>query len=226
MINGWNVVISRSSRKSIAISVRQNLDVIVCVPKKTDDKAIYEILVQKQNWIQKKLEYFQNSKTIFKVFGAITDGQKIYFLGNEVVVRIMNIDRNVVTFDGEVIAIYSHFANAHNVLNKWVEGFAAQYFEERLNFCFERFLQKVPCKFPVLKIRKMKKRWGSMSTSGVMVLNLALVFTPSQCIDYVIMHEICHIKHMNHGKKFYELQGYFTPNYKEIKKELERFVVA
>jgi predicted metal-dependent hydrolase len=77
----------------------------------------------------------------------------------------------------------------------------------------------------MLKIRKMKARWGSISASGVMTLNLHLIRTPLDCIDYVIMHELCHLKHQNHGKNFHLLEETFTPNCKEINQKLKHFGV-
>lgn len=69
----------------------------------------------------------------------------------------------------------------------------------------------------------MKSRWGSMSNRSVMTLNSHLIHTPIECIDYVIMHELCHLRWKSHGKRFYQLQERITPNYKELKRKLESF---
>lgn len=222
-----NIKIIRSKKRtSIAISVNENLEVLVCVPWKASDTKIQQVLNDKKDWIARKLEYFKTIKKICIGFEKITDGQKIYFFGKLTVLRIVNIQKNDVKFDGEIIVIYSSVENAQKVFNKWIESFIVNYFHERLVVCFEVFSKKVLCNLPVLKIKKMRKRWGSMSSSGIMVLNFALACVPQRCLDYVIMHELCHIKHMNHGQEFHELQAYFTPNYKEIKKELESFIVV
>ena len=62
-----------------------------------------------------------------------------------------------------------------------------------------------------------------MSNKGNMKLNSHLIHTPIECIDYVIMHELCHLKYQNHGKRFHQLQAKFNPNYKKTKKTLETF---
>jgi predicted metal-dependent hydrolase len=136
------------------------------------------------------------------------------------------MNSNNISCDGNTIIVHAFYEKAHIILNKWIEAAALQYFQSRLTECFEIFRQKIQCQAPVLKMRKMKKRWGSMSAMRVMTLNLCLIFTDPQCIDYVIMHELCHIKHLNHGTQFHELQAYFTPNWKQIKKQLEEFVIV
>jgi len=67
----------------------------------------------------------------------------------------------------------------------------------------------------------MKKRWGSCSKQKGIILNTELVKAPSHTIDYVVMHELCHLKHYNHGKAFYRLLNSVMPDWRERKKRLE-----
>lgn len=222
-----NVIIKKTAkRRTIAISVKPNLDVVVLASTKISDAKINEILHQKQSWIQKKLQHFQNTKTVVVKFEKIEDGQKIYLLGRQVLIRIVNINTKKIIFDGNVIMIYCVYERAHVVLNKWIVEMAFNFFQERLKSCFQVFSQKIECKMPDLKVKKMKGRWGAMSSSGFMSLNLCLICVNLECIDYVIMHELCHVKHMNHGTKFYDLQELFVPDYRNIKKILESFVIV
>lgn len=70
----------------------------------------------------------------------------------------------------------------------------------------------------------MKKRWGSCRPNGRISLNLLLIKAPKSCIDYVIIHELCHIMHKKHGKAFYALLSQKCPNYKFLKSKLEKTV--
>ena len=106
---------------------------------------------------------------------------------------------------------------------KLVLELAKQTFASRLKINFEIFSKQYQFPFPTLQIKKMKSRWGSMSSRGNMVLNKNLIHTPIECIVYVIIHKLCHLKHKNHGKRFHKLQEKFTPNCKEIKKRLKEF---
>ena len=77
-----------------------------------------------------------------------------------------------------------------------------------------------------LKFRKMKSRWGSCNSKGAITLNKKLVKTPEICIDYVVIHELAHLKHLNHSKKFHTLVDSYHPNSKEAKDILNRVVFS
>jgi predicted metal-dependent hydrolase len=98
-------------------------------------------------------------------------------------------------------------------------------FEERLEVCYQIFKLHYNAPKPRLVLRKMKSRWGSMSSTGRMTLNTILIHTPIECIDYVIFHELCHIKHQNHGRGFYEMQAKMVPNYKAVQEKLKEFLI-
>lgn len=74
---------------------------------------------------------------------------------------------------------------------------------------------------PVLKIREMKKRWGSFLNKEKIFLNPKLIHTPKECIDYVIVHELCHFKYKDHSMKFWKYLGEKYPKWKNIKDKLE-----
>jgi predicted metal-dependent hydrolase len=79
---------------------------------------------------------------------------------------------------------------------------------------------------PRLSIRTMKRRWGSCGRDGRVVLNLRLAQMPPVCIDYVILHELCHLRHHHHGREFYALLAHVLPDWKERKKILERTLLV
>ena len=74
---------------------------------------------------------------------------------------------------------------------------------------------------PALKIRKMKTLWGSFSVKRGITLNLELIKAPRECIEYVVIHELCHLFHLNHGPKFYNLLEQFLPDWTKRKHKLE-----
>lgn len=222
-----NIIVDFSDRRrSIAIIVRPDLTIRVLAPKKTTQAAIRKVLNQKEGWITAKLEHFRNAKHLTSRFLFVHEGQGFYYIGNRFTIHITKEDNKIVTLGDCILNIHSSPVKAHIVLNRWMESNALALFSKRLEICFAAFSKEFNYRFPQLKIRRMKRRWGSMSSSGVMVLNLCLISVPLECIDYVIMHELCHMKYHNHGVRFHRLQEYFTPNYREVKKRLEEFILT
>ena len=106
-----------------------------------------------------------------------------------------------------------------NMVDKWYQNRAKTVFSARL----EALLLKASWvkNVPLYKILVMQKQWGSCSTKGNLILNPHLVKAPRECIDYVILHELCHIAEYNHSERFWRLLTQVMPNWKEVKAELD-----
>jgi len=91
-------------------------------------------------------------------------------------------------------------------------------FQERFKEMLTRFGYK---NIPILSIREMKKRWGSFLNKDKIFLNPKLIHTSKDCIDYVIVHELCHLKYKNHNTKFWQLMGDKYPKWEKVKEKLE-----
>ena len=104
-------------------------------------------------------------------------------------------------------------------LQDWYREQARKYFAERIAaFCRAAPWaadQEVP-----MRLRRMKRTWGSCSSKGIITFNTHLVKAPPECIDYVVAHEVCHLKEHNHGKAFYALQARLYPGWKAVKARL------
>ncbi len=84
--------------------------------------------------------------------------------------------------------------------------------------------KKYKLEFPKLVVRRMEKRWGSCTAEGKVTLNPEIIKAPVKCIDYVIVHELCHIIHHNHSKEFYKLQLKMMPDCNKWKMKLEKYL--
>ena len=97
---------------------------------------------------------------------------------------------------------------------------AQSIFNEVIQSSFEKFSRyNIP--FPTIQIRQMKKRWGSCTPTGKIILNPELIKAPKACIEYVIIHELCHLVHPNHNIAFLNLQEKIMPEWKKWKARLE-----
>jgi predicted metal-dependent hydrolase len=105
-------------------------------------------------------------------------------------------------------------------LRSWYRARASEYFQRRLPHIVDRldWVTEVPS----MKMVPMQYQWGSCTPSGSIHLNPALIRAPRHCIDYVLLHELCHLKEHNHSKKFYALLDKHAPNWVDTKAELDR----
>ena len=105
-------------------------------------------------------------------------------------------------------------------LERWYKKQAVRQFQEVFSLCCPLF-EKQGFARPVLKIRTMKTRWGSLSGKGNLTLNTKLICAPRECIRYVLIHELCHLAHKNHGAGFYAMLDRMMPEWKQHKSRLE-----
>ena len=110
------------------------------------------------------------------------------------------------------------------VLDRWYRQRAEIYFQRILTEVMPRF-ESYGWTVPEIKLRKMPTRWGSCTSAGVIYLNPDLIKASGSSIEYVIIHELCHLAHRLHNQKFYELLGRILPDWQRRKQNLERMMV-
>jgi len=152
-------------------------------------------------------------------------GEKHFFLGKSYTleIRAEARPRAKAGLSGQKIFIAAANVGSENVkmlLARWYRKQAARYFELRLaNFCREA--PWVNDQLPHMRLRKMKKSWGSCSSKGVITFNPKLIKAPPELIDYVVAHEVCHLQEHNHSKQFYALLEQILPEWKEVRARLK-----
>jgi predicted metal-dependent hydrolase len=224
--------ISFAERKTLEIAVLPDQSVFVKAPA---GKRLEEVLrrVQKRaRWIVKQQSYFASVTHSFPPKEYVS-GETFRYLGKQYRLKVMPLNshfdeetptRECVKMIGRYIRVYTNrkddSSHVKNLLDRWYRAHAERKFEERIDLC-SQVMQKYGIKRPQVKIRVMKNRWGSFTPSGKVLLNLRLIEWPTYCIDYVILHELCHLKFPNHGKEFYRLLKTVLPEWEEIKKRLE-----
>jgi predicted metal-dependent hydrolase len=106
------------------------------------------------------------------------------------------------------------------LLNQWYSEKAQLQLAESMGRCWQKF-NGLGIDQPRLSIKRMQKRWGSLSDRGTVTLNTDLIRAPKKCIDYVVTHELCHLKYHDHGPEFYKLLSSVIPGWEKIKHKLE-----
>jgi predicted metal-dependent hydrolase len=127
---------------------------------------------------------------------------------------------------GGFIEVHSDYPKNNNVTRELVDAWflerAQTKFAERLEICIKQFPNSNAHRPISLIVRRMKKRWGSMTASRRLILNCILVQAPVDAIDYIIHHELCHLTHNHHDSAFFKLIERTMPDWKSRRLELER----
>jgi predicted metal-dependent hydrolase len=214
-------------RKRLSISVHPDQSVTVLAPH---GRGVAEILrrVQKRApWIIKKQVHFEQFQPLPQEKQYV-GGETHLYLGRQYRLKLQRREENAVRLVGRYFNVYTaNIADADAVrqlLDDWYLEHARKIFDQKTQQCLKL---AVSLKLPraQIQIRKMSKRWGSCTRSGKILLNVELIKTPVHCIEYVIMHERCHLKIHDHSRAFYRLLTRCMPDWEERKRRLDTFVL-
>ncbi len=216
--------LSYQDRKTMGIRVYPDCKVKVIAPYGTSEEKLYRKLREKAPWITRQQLDFLSYHPLTPPRKYI-NGETHLYLGRQYKLRIEEANQNEVKlFRGRLLVLKKSNAEVGNLLTDW--------YREKAQFQFIKSLQKILPLFskyglhkPTLLIRNMSTRWGSCTPNGKVILNPELVKAAKGSIEYVIIHELCHLVHHNHTKAFYEMQESIMPDWKKWKQRLESTLV-
>lgn len=210
-------------RKTLSITVFPDLSVKVIAPETAALEKVKSRVRKRAPWILKQKLYFEDFLPASPPKKYIS-GESFRYLGRQYRLKVIKSKREEVKLKGGYITVYTAQKNntqkVKRLLNSWYREHARRRFEDRIEALFPKLKKHNP-KQPTLALKKMAKRWGSCSVNGKILLNPELIKTPSQCIDYVIMHELCHLVEPNHSRKYYHLLNHCMPDWVDRKIKLE-----
>ncbi|MBP7857498.1 M48 family metallopeptidase [Candidatus Saccharibacteria bacterium] len=216
----------RQDRKTLSLTVEPCLTITLKAPLHADDDRIEKFLKKKWMWLHKQLTFFEKyrRKHYSKEYIA---GESFYYLGRQYQLNVVSGKNNSVALSKGKLTITttkSSSDNVHNrvLLDRWYKKRRANIYSERFDEVFKRFDYRTK---PELTIRVMQKRWGSFVKGERVVLNPLLIHASKEAIDYVITHELCHMKYKNHDAQFYALLESKFPGWQKIKERLELQVI-
>lgn len=225
-------VIRKDKARKLRIKVHPDQRVVVTVPTQVTDEFIDTSVKKRARWIWQHLQDFANQKT-HVLPRRYVSGETQFYLGRRYVLKVIVDPEQVASVKlirGKLTVTLTHDdSNASDgsertnkvksLLDGWYQSKAKTVFAERLAAVLPQ--ANWVNSSPTFKILSMKKQWGSCSTQGNLVLNPHLVKAPKECIDYVILHELCHIAEYNHSDRFWRLLTQVMPHWKEIKTQLD-----
>lgn len=217
-------VLKRSKKRKLSISMRYNRQdqLQVNVPHRMNQAIINDFIIAKYTWIKSQQEKSKNKQDI-KIFTY--ENQEAHdFMGRQYRLRLtQSKSSQVLLKQDEIVIFHRKNSSIKNILERWYKTEAIDYFSKRTQLLADRY--EFP-KIRSIKIRNMRARWGSCSSLFDITYNTHLIKTSTECIDYVIIHELCHLIHPNHSPRFYQLQTQLNPQWKAQKQSLNEFVFA
>ena len=216
--------VSKAKVRNLYISI-QNGEVVVKAPWYITRTQIQEVVESKRNWIMKKLQEYQESPRKVKEY---EDGESFQILGKKYELNIYYQEMNSATLNVEngkiSIVLPLSFAEEDNTkrIKSMIDKMYYKIAEKEVEISMEKMRKLVGLAPEEYKISKMKGAWGSCSTNKKITINQDLMMYNRNIIDYVVLHEICHLKHMNHSKSFWAMVEKYMPNYKEARAELKK----
>ena len=218
-----NYLIKRSKRKTLAIQILPSQSVLIRAPLRCRDEEIQRFYIKHNAWIQNKLSEYQQYPGLPE--SQYTHNGSLWLLGKPMDIQVITGIRNQVLINSNrLIVTQKSNLNEHKVepqINRWKRHYGKALYGERLNFWAERFPISLP-KFQY-KTRKMKRQWGNCNNLGMITINSQLIRYPMHCIDYVIVHELTHLKYLHHGVSFYRLMESVMPDWRENKQLLSQY---
>lgn len=214
--------IVRSSRRTVALYVKPGGTLLLRAPWYVPVYILMQFVRKKTEWIERQMERLKDVKPVGER-PLIDDGTMIPFLGGQVTVKVSE-GRNGARLSDNALNITLSGERSPlritAIAEAWYLKQAKALFTLRTTELAALHAGLLPTPGPV-KVRRMKRRWGSCHSSGAIWLNSELVKKDPELIDYVIIHELCHLVHHNHSKEYYALLGSIIPNFRVLRKRLQ-----
>ena len=212
-----------SDRKSLGITVTPEMEVLVKAPTDTSIEKVKEKIRKKAPWIIKQQSFFLSfhPKTPKRKF---ISGETHLYLGRQYRLQIQIANEESVKLKGKFIEVTAREkSRAKDLLNDWYLQHAKVKFHAFAQPLIEKF-KKYKVEPSSIVCRDMPTRWGSCTPQGKIILNPELIKAPKGCIEYVIIHELCHLIHHDHTQKFIDLQTKEMMDWEKWKMKLEKLL--
>jgi predicted metal-dependent hydrolase len=216
----------RSRRRTLGITVRKDKSVSVRVPLRTDTKDVRAFVTSRVEWVLKvwkKLDKYQTPQQQGYVRGAV-----FMYQGEAYRLEFTKGLRRSLQLHDDLLILTSPEMPPEDTVSKMITHWYRKQAEATVNIhsieC-HHLMQAEGIPLPPITIRSMKTRWGSYSYKTKRIsLNQNLIKAPLTCLNYVIIHELCHIKVRHHGAIFWKMVGRYVPDYLKIRRQLKQFI--
>jgi len=221
------VAVQFRRRTRLSITVHPDGSVTALAPVSRTLNEVVAHLQRRRSWIAKQRRHFRRYQPLPEEKRYVA-GETHLYLGRQYRLRIHEAGTPRVKLVGRFFHVSvpnrTDTRSIANAMDRWYRAHAEPIFRDRLEHCLSA-AASLRSQAIQLRIRPMKRRWGSCSKAGTITLNTDLVKTPLHCIEYVIMHELCHLRVYDHSPAFFRLLGRCMPDWRQRKERLESVVL-
>ncbi|MCB4763697.1 MAG: M48 family metallopeptidase [Sulfurovum sp.] len=215
-----SVTIVRKGVKHIHLKVKPSGEVILTAPMDSNKREIEYVLQKRAGWIDKKIAFFDTHRDV--VEKEYVSGENFKYLGRNYRLKVIGSQEEKVKLQRGYLQVFTketaNIERKKKLLQAWYRQKAQIYFSKAI----EKYKPIVKQEIETVRIREMKTRWGSCNPSkGYINLNLKLIEKPTECIEYVVFHELAHLVYADHSMEFYNYLSLFMPDWKKRKERLE-----
>lgn len=208
-----NYRVLRSQRRSFALQVKPGGELIIRVPAHCSNSDIQRILDKHQNWIKINVHAAKENPP-----AQFVEGEQYLYFGKPYPLLFGDSGSHSIKFDQAFIVAKELHFKAETLILRWFQREAEKYLNHRCRDLAVQF----NFSFTHLRLSNAKTNWGSCSNKGSINLNWRLLHCPPEVIDYIIIHELAHLREMNHSPRFWALVKTMSPDYQNHKKWLRR----
>jgi len=219
-------VLKRSTQaKLIWLDIKRKTGLTVTVPYTYNIRCLQDYLVKNTKWILRNLDKYCNEETTTAP-ADIRPSQTISYLGKslKVMQKSANDGLTAIKLQQNKIVVSSDFTKgdfSHNEVEQWLKSRANKLINEKV----KHFASQMGLTYNRVMIRDQKSRWGSCSCRKNLNFNWRLVMAPEPVLDYVIIHELCHLKDMSHSASFWEIVAQHCPKWHEYRDWLDNHCI-
>ncbi len=208
----YQLIRSRKRRKTVSLHIKEGGKIVVHAPYNAPKYEIEEFIQEKRSWIVKKIS--EKERAPKEAEKAFIPGERFLYLGEWYPLEIGDdqYPKNRLTLSfGKFILNKDHIEEARNLFIQWYKGEAREKIAGRVHYHSQR-LQLFPTG---TKITSARWRWGSCSHDNRLSFSWRIIMAPLNIIDYVMIHELVHIKEKNHSQRFWSYVASILPDYKK-----------
>lgn len=215
--------------KNLNLRIRRDGSVFVSAHPAISVERIDAFVAGKGGYIRSAQKRFQEMAQYAPKPKQYVSGETFYLLGRGVRLSVEKDVRDAISNDGVYLHLQTKdpddFSKKQRLVTAYLDEQCHAVFSEILSEIYPTF-QKYGISMPALRIRSMETRWGScLAQKGIITLNKRLLEAPRHCIEYVVMHELCHFLHPDHSKRFYAFLTTLMPDWRERKSILDQNAV-